>query len=232
MVPFRLTNGPAVFQQFINDTFIDYLDDFLTAFIDDLLIYSDNKLDHQVHVKKVLERLRQAGLQAAIHKCEFHVKKTKYLGFIISTDGIEVDPAKIEVIKGWQVPTSIRGIRSFLGFCNFYRRFIKDFSRIAAPLTMLTKKDVPFIWNADCARSFKQLKEALASTPILRYYNPDLPTKIETDASDGTIAGVMSQQFEDGWHPIAYWSKTMTGPEINYQIHDKELLIIVYALKE
>ena len=100
MVPFRLTNRPAVFQQFINDTFIDYLDDFLTAFINDLLIYSDNKLDHQVHIKKVLEQLRQARLQAAIYKCEFYIKKTKYLGFIISTDRIEVDPAKIKVIKG------------------------------------------------------------------------------------------------------------------------------------
>jgi hypothetical protein len=103
-MPFGLTNGPATFQRFINETFVDYLDSFLTAFIDDLLIYSDNEIEHQEHVKKVLDKLREAGLQASIDKCEFHVKRTKYLGFIISTDGIEADPSKTEVIRNWGIP--------------------------------------------------------------------------------------------------------------------------------
>lgn len=120
VVPFGLTNGPAAFQRFINDTLMDYLDDFVTAFVDDLLIYSKNAAEHEIHVKKVLERLRTAGLQASIRKCEFHVTQTKYLGFILTTDGIEVDPEKSAVICNWAVPTTVRGVQSFLGFCNFY----------------------------------------------------------------------------------------------------------------
>ena len=102
-----MTNGPATFQQFINDTFIDYLDDFLTAYVDDLLIYSQNEMDHQMHVKLVLEHLCAAGLQVAIHKCEFNMKQTKYLGFIISIDGIVVDPSKVNIIRNWQPPTTV-----------------------------------------------------------------------------------------------------------------------------
>jgi reverse transcriptase-like protein/integrase-like protein len=232
VMPFGLTNGPANFQRFINDTFIDYLDDFLTAFIDDLLIYSNNELEHEEHVKKVLTRLREAGLQASINKCEFHVKRTKYLGFIVTTEGIEVDPEKTAVIQNWKKPSTVKGVQSFLGFCNFYRRFIKDYSRIARPLNWLTKANLPFQWDTDCQTAFDELKKRLASAPVLRHYQPDLPTRIETDASDEVIAGVLSQQKGNDWHPVAYYSKSMSPPEQNYEIHDKEMLAIVRALEE
>jgi hypothetical protein len=107
---------------------MDCLDKFLIAFVDDLLIYSENELEHQAHVKFVLERLRKAGLQAAIHKCEFHVKTTRYLGFIITLEGIKVDPAKIDIILKWMTPRTVRGVQLFLGFCNFYRKFIQEYS--------------------------------------------------------------------------------------------------------
>jgi hypothetical protein len=232
VMPFGLTNGPATFQRFVNETFMDYLDDFLTAFIDDLLIYSNNKLEHEEHVKKVLTRLREAGLQASISKCEFHVTRTKYLGFIVTTEGIEVDPEKTAVIAKWERPLTVKGVQSFLGFCNFYRRFIKDYSRIAKPLTRLTRVDVSFRWDADCQSAFDELKRRLTSAPILRHYRPDLPTRIETDASDEVVAGVLSQQEEGNWHPVAYYSKTMSSPEQNYEIHDKEMLAIIRALEE
>ena len=232
VVPFGLTNGPAAFQRFINETLMGYLDEFVTAFVDDLLIYSNNAMEHEVHVKKVLERLRAAGLQASIKKCEFHVTRTKYLGFILTTDGIEVDPEKTAVIRSWAVPTTARGIQSFLGFCNFYRRFIKDYSRVAKPLNRLTKKDVPFIWTEDCRQAFENLKKRLTDAPILRHYHPDLETKLETDASDGVVAGILSQKHEDLWHPVAYYSKSMSEAECNYEIHDKEMLAIVRALQE
>ena len=131
----------------MNDVLFDYLDDFCTAYIDDILIYSENELEHEGHVKKVLDRLRKAGLQVDIKKSEFSVKKTKYLGFIISTNGIQVDPEKIEVIQAWQPPTTVKGIQSFLGFCNFYRRFIRNYRRIARPLIRLTRKETPFIFD-------------------------------------------------------------------------------------
>jgi hypothetical protein len=128
----------------MNKVLFDYLDDFCTAYLDDILIYSNNVLEHEHHVKLVLQRLREAGLQVDIKKTEFHVTRTKYLGFIISTQGLEVDPEKISAITNWQLPSSVKGVQSFLGFCNFYRRFIKDYGCIAKPLNELTCKDTVF----------------------------------------------------------------------------------------
>ena len=194
VLPFGLTNGPAAFQRFINDTLgMDYLDNFVTAFVDDLIIYSKNETEHEKHVKMVLERLRAAGLQASIKKCEFHVTRTKYLGFILTTEGIEVDPEKTQVIHDWKVPNTVRGVQSFLGFCNFYRRFIKDYSRVARPLNQLTKREVPFVWDNRCQEAFEELKRRLMNAPVLYHYQPELETQLETDASDGVVAGVLTQ---------------------------------------
>ncbi|KAL1979106.1 hypothetical protein VTN96DRAFT_6844 [Rasamsonia emersonii] len=232
VMPFGLTNGPATFQRFINETFLDYLDDFLTAFIDDLLVYSNNELEHQEHVKKVLQRLREAGLQASISKCEFHVQKTKYLGFVVGTNGIEVDPEKVKVITNWKQPKTVKGVQSFLGFCNFYRRFIRNYSRIAKPLNFLTRQGVPFKWTTKCEEAFQELKTALTTAPVLIHYRADLPTQVETDASDGVIGGVLSQRLDGLWHPVSYFSKTMAPTELNYEIHDKEMLAIIRSLEE
>jgi hypothetical protein len=150
VVPFGLSNGPAAFQRFVNEQFFDYLDRFMTAFMDDILIYSKTLKEHKEHVKMVLRKLRAAGLQASISKCEFHVTRTKYLGFIISTDGVEADPEKVAIVLNWKVLTTVKGVQSFLGFCNFYRRFIRNFSRISRALHKLTKKDRAFAWTARC----------------------------------------------------------------------------------
>lgn len=233
VVPFGFTNGPAAFQRFINETLMEYLDDFVTAFVDDLLIYSENEWEHEIHVKKVLERLRHAGLQASIKKCEFHVTQTKYLGFILTTEGIEVDPEKTAVVRNWAVPTTVRGVQSFLGFCNFYWRFIQGYSQVAKKLTRLTRNDTPFVWDAECQNAFDELKRRLTEAPVLQHYRPDLLTKLETDASDGVVAGVLSQQGDDKqWHPVSYFSKSMSGTEKNYEIHDKEMLAIIRSLQE
>ena len=122
----------------MNDVLFDYLDDFCTAFLDDILIYSNNKLEHEEQVRKVLQRLREAGLQVNIKKLEFSIKRTKYLGFIISTNGIEADPEKTSVINQWDPPQTVQGVQSFLGFCNFYWHFIRNYGRIAKPLNRLT----------------------------------------------------------------------------------------------
>jgi hypothetical protein len=176
----------------MNDVLFDYLDDFCTAYLDDILIYSENELEHEEHVRKVLLRLRQAGLQADIQKSEFSVKRTKYLGFIISTDGIEADPEKTAVIDQWEPPRTVKGVQSFLGFCNFYRRFIKDYGRIAKPLNRLTRKDQPFSFDSTCERAFKELKKRLVSAPLLAHFDPNRPSMMETDASNGVIASVLS----------------------------------------
>jgi len=176
----------------MNDVLFDYLDVFCTAYLDDILIYSDDLLEHEIHVKKVLQRLRDAGLQVDIKKSEFSVTRTKYLRFIVSTEGIEVDQSKVEVVQKWKEPRTVKGIQSFLGFCNFYRQFIMNYSRVAKPLNTLTKKDIAFVWNNACKEAFEQLKSAMTSAPILRHYQADQPTMVEIDASDGVVGGILS----------------------------------------
>jgi hypothetical protein len=231
VLPFGLTNGPATFQRYMNDTLMEYLDDFCTAYLDDILIYSDDPLEHHEHVRKVLQRLRDAGLQADLKKCEFGVTTTKYLGFIIGTDGVQADPEKVSVVTAWKVPKNLRGTQSFLGFCNFYRRFIRNYSRIARPLVKLTRKNHDFQWTRQCHEAFEELKSVLSSSAVMKHFQPHLPTRVETDASDGVIGGVMSQLHTDGeWYPVAFLSKTMLPAECNYEIHDKEMLAIVRSL--
>ena len=221
VLPFGLTNGPAAFQWFINDTLgMDYLDNFVTAFVDDLIIYSKNEADHEKHVKMVLEWLCVAGLQVSIKKCEFHITWTKYLGFILTTDSIEVDPEKTQVIHDWRVPNTVWGVQSFLGFCNFYWRFIKDYSWIAQPLNQLIKREVSFVWDDKCQEAFEELKWWLTNAPVLYHYQPELETWLETDASDGVVAGVLTQWHGKDWHSVAFYSKSMSDAEWNYEIHD------------
>jgi hypothetical protein len=140
VMPFGLTNAPASFQHFINDVLRPYLDVFVTAYLDDILIYSDNLEEHRKHVLKVLEALSEVGLHLKPEKCEFHQREVKYLGFIISTSGTKMDPAKVVTIQEWPEPRNVKDVQSFLGFANFYRRFIKGYSNIVAPMTRLTGK--------------------------------------------------------------------------------------------
>lgn len=235
VLPFGLTNGPATFQRWMNDTLMDYLDNFCSAYLDDIVIFSDSAEEHEEHVKKVLQRLREAGLQADTDKCEFHVQKTKFLGFIISTDGVAVDPAKTAVVRDWTPPTTVKGVQSFLGFCNFYRKFVRDYERIARPLTSLTRQGLPeFQWTEECQEAFDTLKRRLLDAPVLVHFDYDRDTRVETDASDGVVAGVLSQRSDettDEWHPVAFYSETLQGSELNYSIHDKELLAVIRALK-
>ncbi|KJZ68492.1 hypothetical protein HIM_12118 [Hirsutella minnesotensis 3608] len=232
VLPFGLCNRPSTFQRFINTTLWDYLDSFCTAYLDDILVFSEDKKEHMRHVRLVLERLREAGLQVDIKKCEFGVTKTDFLGFIISTDGISVDPRKVSAILTWQTPRCKKELQSFLGFCNFYRRFIRNYGRICRPLNRLTGESR---WDFDdrCLEAFETLKTALTTAPVLVHFIEDRETKLETDASDGVIAGVLSQLADDGqWHPVSFLTKTMNAAECNYEIHDKELLAIIVCLKE
>jgi hypothetical protein len=228
-----LANGPATWQRYMNTVLMDYLDDFCTAYLDDILIYSNDPLSHTEHVHKILERLRKAGLQADIKKSEFNVTETKYLGFIISTTGIRVDPDKVSAVKYWKQPRTVKQIQSFIGFCNFYRRFIRSFGRMARPLIRLTRKNAAFDFDEDCIDAFERLKRALITAPVLALYDPFAETRMETDASDGVVAGTLSQKGKDGdWHPVAFYSKTMDIHEMNYEIHDKEMLALIKGLEE
>ena len=239
VMPFGLTGAPSTFQHYINDTLREFLDVFATAYLDDILIYSESIEEHRQHVRQVLTRLRTAGLQIDIEKCEFHTQETRYLGLIIGTDGVKMDPKKIEAIRDWKPPNKdkdkdkIKEVQAFLGFANFYRRFISGFSTIVKPLTELTKKGKVFHWDDACTTAFKTLIERFISAPILKWFDPDLEIMVETDASDYVCAGVLSQLHPDGiWYPVAYFSKKHSPEECNYEIYDKELLAIIRCLEE
>jgi hypothetical protein len=146
VMAFGLTNAPASFQRWMNEILSEYLDLFCIAYLDDILIYSGNLEQHREHVRLILQRMEDAGLTLKASKCEFHTDKTEYPGYIITTTGLQMDPNRIQAIAEWKEPTNVKGVQSFLGFANFYRRFIKDYSRITAPLSRLTRTDTPWKW--------------------------------------------------------------------------------------
>jgi hypothetical protein len=168
-MPFGLTNAPATFQHVMNEIFKDYLDDFLLTYLDDLLIYSQTLDEHRKQVKKVLTRLRKYDLFAKPEKCEFEKKVVEYLGFIISEEGVRMDPKKVEAVLEWEEPRNVKEVQSFLGFANFYRRFIKEYSKVVSPLTDLLKKEnqKKFPLKEEEKKAFEILKLAFTSAPIL-----------------------------------------------------------------
>ena len=229
VMPFGLTNAPATFQAVINAALNEYLGVFAFAYLDDVLVYTNGTLEeHEQHVKKVLHKLREYKLFIALEKSEFHTIRTEYLGFIISRDKIEADPKKIAAIQDWGTPTSVKEVQAFLGFANFYRKFIKSYSKIASPLSDLTKKDLKFAWETPHEEAFQELKKRFTTAPFLWIFDPEKPAKVETDASDGALGAVLyTQNNEEKWVVSEYYSRKFSPAERNYDIHDKELLGIV-----
>ncbi|KAJ1570944.1 hypothetical protein NDA11_005894 [Ustilago hordei] len=229
VMPFGLANAPAHFQSFINDIFRDIIGIYVVVYLDDFLIFSDTEEAHVKHVTEVLTRLRRNRLFAKLSKCEFHTKTVEFLGYIIKPTGIEMDPEKVRTVKEWPMPESIHDIQRFLGFANFYRRFIAHFARIAKPLTALVKpieRFKKFELPEEAQQAFHKLIQAFTSAGVLQHFDYHLPTRLETDASDFAIAGVLKQEHEGRWHPVAFYSRKMSSAEKNYEIHDKELLAV------
>ncbi|KID93943.1 retrotransposon nucleocapsid protein, partial [Metarhizium majus ARSEF 297] len=228
VMPFGLSNAPATFQARINEVLRPFLDRFCTAYIDDILIYSNDLASHRLHVKSILQALEAAGLQLDVRKCEFETTEVKYLGMIISTTGVRMDPAKVDCLVNWETPANVKDVQAFLGFSNFYRRFIKGFSRIVRPLVALTRKLVKWNWTPSCQEAFDTLKNSFTSAPILRHFDPTKEVFVECDASDFVSSGILSQEDDEGvLHPVAFMSKKYDPAECNYEIYDKELLAIV-----
>jgi hypothetical protein len=179
-----------------------------------------------------LEKLREKDLPVKLSKCEFHKHRIAFLGYIVSENGLAPDPEKIKAIEEWPEPTDVKDVQAFLGLANYYRKFVGHYSGIAGALTELTKKDKKFDFDGDCIKAFNELKRRLTSAPILTIFDPEFESLLETDASDGAIAACLKQKGTDGkMRVIAYYSRKMTGPELNYDIHDKELLAVVEALR-
>ncbi|KIN97850.1 hypothetical protein M404DRAFT_78300, partial [Pisolithus tinctorius Marx 270] len=232
VMPFGLTNAPAAFQRFVNTIFADMLDVCIVVYLDDILIYSGDKESHKWHVREVLRRLWLHGLYAKPEKCEFHSDSVKYLGFHLSPAGLTMSKEKVQTICDWPEPRKVKDIQSFLGFTNFYHRFIFNYLDIVVPLTQLTRKGAPWNFSEECRQSFNNLKAAFTTAPVLTHFIPGVPITVETDASDYAITSILSITCGDSQiHPVAFYSWTLTAPELNYDTHDKELLAIFEAFR-
>uniref|UniRef100_A0A3Q3ALY7 Gypsy retrotransposon integrase-like protein 1 n=1 Tax=Kryptolebias marmoratus TaxID=37003 RepID=A0A3Q3ALY7_KRYMA len=234
VMPFGLTNAPAVFQSLINDILRDFLNSSVFVYLDDILIYSQDLTHHRSLVRAVLQRLYENQLFVKAEKCEFSVSTVSFLGFIFGKGYYRTDPEKIKAVADWPVPTDRRQLQRFLGFANFYRRFIQDYSKIATPLTQLTSIKQPFIWSLEAESAFGELKNRFVSAPILRHPNPKLQYILEVDASDSGVGAILSQRSpeDNKVHPCAYFSRRLTPAEKNYDVGNRELLAIKLALEE
>ncbi|CUA73040.1 Transposon Tf2-7 polyprotein [Rhizoctonia solani] len=233
VMPFGLCNAPACFQYFMNDIFMDILDVFVIVYLDDILIFSKNEEDHEKHVREVLSRLRKAQCLLNLEKCKCKVPEVHYLGVIANGEGVKVDPAKVTKAVDWPTPKTVKNIQEFIGFVNFYRRFIEDFNEIARPLYNLIGKNYAWRWTEIEEKAFNDLKQALVNAPCLMQPDVSKEFLLECDASDFATGAVLNQIGSDEkMHPVAFLSKTLSPAERNYNIYDKELLAVIRALKE
>lgn len=231
VLPFGLTSAPATFMRLMHDVFMPFLDKFVIVYLDDILVYSKTPEDHLEHLRQVLEVLRKHKLFAKLKKCEFGVPTLEFLGHVISGEGIQTDPKKIKSITEWPTPRSSVDVLRFLGLANFYRRFVKDFSKISAPLTALTG-NVQFKWGQPEQQAFEKLKLALTTAPVLIMPDFSKPFIIKCDASQSAIGQVLCQGEGKDERVVAYESRKLTPTEIGYPTHDQELLSVVHALRK
>ena len=232
VLPFGLTNAPATFMHLMQSIFGPHLDSFVIVFLDDILIFSKTLQEHRKHVRIVLELLRNNKLYAKKSKCEFFKQSISFLGHVVSGEGISMEKDKVKAIQEWPIPTNVAAIRSFLGLAGYYRRFVKDFSKLAMPLTDLLRTDVKFEWNKSQQQSFLQLKQSISSAPVLTLPDDSLPYIVSTDASGFAVGATLSQDQGNGSQPIAFLSHKLNEHEKNYPVHEQELLAIIIALKE
>ncbi|KAK1419647.1 hypothetical protein QVD17_28881 [Tagetes erecta] len=228
-MPFGLCNAPATFQRCMVAIFQDMLQKSMEVFMDDFSIYGDSFDSCLENLKRMLQRCIETDLMLNWEKCHFMVTEGIVLGHKISREGIEVDRAKIDTITRLPPPTNVKSIRSFLGHAGFYRRFIRDFSKITRPMTHLLEKDVPFVFDKECLKAFEFLKEQLTNAPILVAPDWSLPFELMCDASDYAVGAVLGQRKDKHFHPIYYASKTLNEAQESYTTTEKELLAVVFA---
>ena len=231
---FGMCNSPATFQSMMDSIFIEEIEEGVTiVYMDDILIYATTPELLEKYTKRVLHKLQGHDLYLKAKKCEFNKTKMEYLGLVVEEGKISTDPIKVKGFAEWPIPTCVKDVRSFLGFGNFYRKFIPGFSTLAAPLNNLLKKETPFCWTEETQKSFDLLKQKLTSSPMLMMPDQNRPFQIECDASKYASGAVLTQQDSNGdRHPVAYLSKTFSETERNYEIYDRELLAIIRALEE
>ena len=232
VMPFGLCNAPSTFMRMMNDILRPLLDVCVIVFIDDILIYSETEDQHRTDVCRVFDLLRHHKLYVKLSKCEFFRQHVEFLGHIVGNGQIKMCPGKVDAILQWPIPTSVTDVRSFLGLCNYYRKFIRGFSTIASPLTDITKSDNAFTWSPKQQLSFDHLKRAITSAPVLQLPNQSLKWILYTDASGFAVGGVLCQPVEDSLKPVIFLSHKLSGAELNWPVYEKEFYAIVYCLKQ
>ena len=232
VLPFGLKNSPATFQAVMNEVLKDLLNTCVIVYVNDILCFSKDIETHKVHLQEIFDRLEKANLKLKHSKCKFAQSEVKFLGHILSETGVRPNPQKLDIIKNYPAPKNVKQVRQFLGLCNYYRRFQKDYAKIAKPLNNLTKKDAHWHWDGKCQSAFEQLRDGLLSAPILPY--PDMNRKftLTTDASDFAISYILSQHDKDGVERvIEFAGRALRGPELNYTVTDKEGLGIMEGFR-
>jgi hypothetical protein len=232
VVPFGLTNAPASFSNMMLRVLDPVLDKWVVVYLDDLLIYSKTKSEHLQHLRSVLALLRKNGLYAKLSKCSFMQDETEFLGHTITKDGIKTSAGLSKAIQDWPTPKSTKDVQQFLGLAQFYQQYVSGFAGIALPLSSLLANNTPFTWTHEQQSAFLHLKQAICSAPVLRIFDPDLVTFVDTDASGFAIGAVLLQNDQQGnAHPIAFTSRKLQSAERNYPTHEQELLAVIHALR-
>uniref|UniRef100_A0A4W5KJC1 ribonuclease H n=1 Tax=Hucho hucho TaxID=62062 RepID=A0A4W5KJC1_9TELE len=234
VMPYGLMNAPSVFQSFVDEIFRDLHGQGVVVYIDDILIYSATRSEHVSLVRKVLGRLLEHDLYVKAEKCLFFQQSVSFLGYRISTSGVEMENDRKSAVLDWPTPTTVKEVQRFLGFVNYYQRFIRGFGQVAAPITSLLKGGpVRLQWSAEADRAFDQLKALFTSAPVLAHPDPSLAFIVEVDASEAGIGAVLSQRsgMPPKLRPCAFFSKKLSPAERNYDVGDRELLAVVKALK-
>ena len=231
-MPFGLTNAPSTFQTAMNILFRHWLDDFVTVYLDDILIYSPDETQHLEHVRLVLDRLQSHKWYCKLKKCGFAATSVEYLGHIVSNGQIAIDPDKMKAVTEWPVPfRNVTEVQSFLGLIGYYRKFIPRFSHIARHLHELTRKDVEFKWLEQHTQAVEALKRAIVAPDCLAIFDSALTTILTTDACDYALGAALSQKHPQGDRPVAFISRILNPTEQRYSMWEKELFAIVWAIK-
>ncbi len=229
---FKLINESTFYQHYMNDVLFEYLHQFCQIYLNDIIIYSKILKKHKRHVRLILNRLREADLQIDIDKCKFHVQKIIFLELLISIEELKINSRKMQAVVDWSTLNNLTQMQFFIDFCNFYRCFIKNFSKIVRSMIQLTQKKIIFEWNEVCQIAFDHMKRRMIETSILRHFDQTRETILEIDSFDYVNDEVLSQyNDEEVLHSIVFYSKNMSSAECNYEIYDKELLIIIRAFE-
>jgi len=230
---FGMTNSPVIFQAMMNEILRDLINEGkVVVFVDNMLVGMETEEGHDEFVEEILRRLEENNLYIKLEKCVWKARKIGFLGVVIGPNGIEMEKEKVEGVFSWPQLKNVKDVRKFLGLANYYRRFIKDFTRVARPMNMLTRKDEKWTWGDSQQKAFEELKQIFTMKPVSAAPDLDKEFRVEADASNYATGGVLSMKCSDEkWRPVAFISKSLSDTERNYEIHDKEMLMVVRCLE-